>query len=60
LGRATTDHETAARAWREVIALARTENLTANDAGIWNSQSRAACRSRAATTLSSAQRTEKE
>jgi len=27
-----TDHETAARAWREVIALARTERLTAYDA----------------------------
>lgn len=28
----TTDHETAMRAWHEVIALARTENLTAYDA----------------------------
>ena len=28
----TTDHETPMRAWREVIALARTENLTAYDA----------------------------
>ena len=28
----TTDHEVAARAWREVIALARAENLTAYDA----------------------------
>ena len=28
----TTDHETAMRAWREVIALARAENLTAYDA----------------------------
>ncbi len=28
----TTDHETPMRAWREVIALARTENLTEYDA----------------------------
>jgi predicted nucleic acid-binding protein len=28
----TTDHETPMRAWREVIALARTENLTTYDA----------------------------
>jgi predicted nucleic acid-binding protein len=28
----TTDHATPMRAWREVIALARTENLTAYDA----------------------------
>ena len=28
----TTDHEAAARAWREVIGLARAENLTAYDA----------------------------
>ncbi len=28
----TTDHETPMRAWREVIVLARTENLTAYDA----------------------------
>jgi predicted nucleic acid-binding protein len=28
----TTDHQTAARAWREVIALARAERLTAYDA----------------------------